>query len=230
MAAHVVEINSEAEEEILRAITSARDGDKYWVGLRFSQSKSWYNWWHQVPLAAQSSWWSPGTDQTAAFGSDTCVIMGRTAGFKWTTQHCGLNSRVICEIDGLACGTISLISRTFYADARPWIDLDFGREMYVAAIETSGDVSTNSYTKAYSLQTSSDGAVYNNHGAGSEPCTRVKVYQANTEPRTTVRTFIEPRISTRYLRVIPVAWFGRPTLTLGVLGCESALIAARREY
>ncbi|KAI8499401.1 hypothetical protein Bbelb_231650 [Branchiostoma belcheri] len=227
MAAHVVEINSEAEQTILGTITSARDGDKYWVGLRFSQSKSWYNWWHQVPLAAQSSWWSPGTDQTAAFGSDTCVIMGRTAGFKWTTQHCGLTSRVICEIDGLACGTISLISRTFYADARPWMDLDFGREMYVAAIETSGDVSTNSYTKAYSLQTSSDGVVYNNHGAGSEPCTRVKVYQANTEPRTTVRTFIQPRISTRYLRVIPVAWFGRPTLTLGVLGCESALIAAR---
>ncbi|XP_078681718.1 uncharacterized protein LOC144916466 [Branchiostoma floridae x Branchiostoma belcheri] len=227
MAAHVVEINSEAEQTILGVITAARDGDRYWVGLRFSQSKSWYNWWHQVPLAAQSSWWSPGTDQTAAFGSDTCVIMGRTAGFKWTTQHCGLNSRVICEIDGMACGTISLINRTFYADARPWMDLDFGREMYVAAIETSGDVSTNSYTKAYSLQTSSDGVVYNNHGAGSEPCTRLKVYQANTEPRTTVRTFIEPRISARYLRVIPVAWFGRPTLTLGVLGCESALIAAR---
>ncbi|XP_019640473.1 PREDICTED: uncharacterized protein LOC109482222 [Branchiostoma belcheri] len=130
-------------------------------------------------------------------------------------------------VERLACGTISQISRTFYADARPWMDLDFGREMYVAAIETSGDVSTNSYTKAYSLQTSDDGAVYNNHGASSEPCTRVKVYQANTEPRTTVRTFIQPRISTRYLRVIPVAWFGRPTLTLGVLGCESALIAAR---
>ncbi|XP_078659501.1 uncharacterized protein LOC144904454 [Branchiostoma floridae x Branchiostoma belcheri] len=224
---HVVEINSEAEQEILRAITSAGDGDKYWVGLRFSQSKSWYNWWHQVPLAVQSSWWSPGTDRTAAFGSDTCVIMGRTAAFNWTTQHCGLNSRVICEMDGLACGTISLISRAFYADARPWMDMDFGREMYVAAIETSGDVSTNSYTKAYSLQTSADGAVYNNHGASYEPCTRVKVYQANTEPRTTVRTFIQPRISTRYLRVIPVAWFGRPTLTLGVLGCESALIAAR---
>ena len=35
--AHVVESNSEAEQEILRVITSAKDGDKYWVGLRFSQ-------------------------------------------------------------------------------------------------------------------------------------------------------------------------------------------------
>ncbi|XP_078614767.1 uncharacterized protein LOC144883903 [Branchiostoma floridae x Branchiostoma japonicum] len=227
MAAHVVEINSEAEQEILRVITSAKDGDKYWVGLRFSQSNSWYNWWHQVPLAAQSSWWSDGTNRTAAFGSDTCVIMGRTAGFQWTTQHCGLEARVLCEIEGLVCGTIFSISRTVYADARPWVELDFGREIYVAAIETSGDVTTNCYTKAYSLQTSTDGVVYNNHGNSSEPCARVKVYQANTDPRTVVRTFIQPRVSSRYLRVLPVAWFGRPSLTLGVLGCESALIAAR---
>ncbi|CAH1255660.1 MFGE8 [Branchiostoma lanceolatum] len=132
---------------------------------------------------------------------------------------------------GLICGTIFKIniSRPFYADARPWVELDFGREIYVAAIETSGDVSTNCYTKAYSLQTSADGVVYEDHkdhGASSEPCGRVKVYQANTDPRTVVRTFIQPRVSSRYLRVVPVGWFGRPTMTIGVLGCESALIAA----
>ncbi|XP_035665946.1 C-type lectin domain family 6 member A-like [Branchiostoma floridae] len=123
MAAHVVEINSEAEQEILRVITSAKDGDKYWVGLRYSQSNSWYNWWHQVPLAAQSSWWSDGTNRTAAFGSDTCVIMGRTAGFQWTTQHCGLGARVVCETDGRICGTFFSIIRTVSTDARPWVEL-----------------------------------------------------------------------------------------------------------
>ncbi|CAH1255658.1 CLEC4E [Branchiostoma lanceolatum] len=99
MAAHVVEVNSEREEEILRAMTSSKAPGDYWVGLRFSQSKSWYNWWRQVPLAAQSSWWADGTDQTAAFGSDTCVIMDGTAGYRWTTQHCGLGARVICETE-----------------------------------------------------------------------------------------------------------------------------------
>ncbi|CAH1253114.1 PKD1L3 [Branchiostoma lanceolatum] len=226
MAAHLADVSSTDEHTFISRHATVRPGDAYWIGLKYQQET--YYWWDQKPLMLQTSMWAAGASSSAEHGNETCVVMDRQFSFKWASRPCSSAFHFICELEGLTCYKLLPLPSNpgIFADSRPWIEMDFNDIVTVAAIDSTGDGNSGSYTRAYSLEYSEDGFEYFTYSeeTDADSCPRTKIIHANDDAVTAVRNFLSPALSARYLRIIPVAWHVRPAINPSALGCEAAIM------
>ncbi|CAH1253107.1 PKD1L3 [Branchiostoma lanceolatum] len=222
MAAHLADVSSTDEHTFISRHATVKPGEAFWIGLKYQQGT--YYWWDQKPLMLHTSLWA----SSAEHGNDTCAVMDRQFNFKWTTRHCSSAFHFICELEGVTCNKLLPLPSNpgIFADSRPWIEMDFNDIVTVAAIDSTGDGNSGSYTRAYSLEYSEDGYEYFTYSeeADADSCPRTKIIHANDDAATTVRNFLRPALNARYLRIVPVAWHVRPAINPSALGCEAAIM------
>ncbi|CAH1277448.1 RS1 [Branchiostoma lanceolatum] len=222
MAAHLADVSATDEHTFISRHATMKAGEAYWIGLKYQQGT--YYWWDQKPLMLQTSRWAPSADH----GNESCVVMDRQFNFKWMTRHCSSAFHFICELEGVTCNKLLPLPSNpgIFTDSRPWIEMDFNDIVTVAAIDSTGDGNSGSYTRAYSLEYSEDGSEYFTYSeeTDADSCPRTKIIHANDDAAATVRNFLRPALNARYLRIVPVAWHVRPAINPAALGCEAAVM------
>eukprot|EP00042_Codosiga_hollandica_P059247 m.908496 g.908496 ORF g.908496 m.908496 type:complete len:2276 (+) comp60102_c0_seq5:98-6925(+) len=102
------------------------------------------------------------------------------------------------------------------ASVPDWLQVDTGRIQFLTAIHTQGAPDAQEWVESFTLSTSVDGRTWQpvlNHGA---PCT----FAGNSDNGTVVVNAIHAIPFARFLRVFPVAFSGRASMRLEVVGQE----------
>lgn len=91
---------------------------------------------------------------------------------------------------------------------RDWMQIDLGSAKYIAGIVVQGRVANIQWPTQYKIQHSLDGIVF-----AELPETFVGTSDADTRAYATLRTPLQAR----YVRILPKAWVGRPSMRAGIV-------------
>ncbi|XP_072474089.1 lactadherin isoform X2 [Notamacropus eugenii] len=101
-----------------------------------------------------------------------------------------------------------------------WLQIDLGKPKRVTGIITQGarDFGNIQYVSAYKVAYSNDSrswTVYKERRTNSS-----KIFLGNSDNNSHQKNIFETPFYSRFVRILPVAWHGRITLRVELLGCE----------
>jgi len=102
-------------------------------------------------------------------------------------------------------------------DLNQWLQVDLGSKTRVARIATQGRADYNMWVILYMLQYSEDGQAFTFHRQNGDNSDTI--FQGNTDKNTVVEHQLNPVIETRYVQIIPVAWFDRISMRIELYSC-----------
>ncbi|XP_043556810.1 coagulation factor V [Chiloscyllium plagiosum] len=105
-------------------------------------------------------------------------------------------------------------------NADQWLQVNFLKKKKISGIITQGAKSftTTMFVQSYSVHFSNDGKTwlpYTDQLDGSE-----KIFAANTENYRHKRSYINPAIFAKYIRIIPKTWYNSIALRVEFFGCD----------
>ncbi|XP_066019015.1 uncharacterized protein [Pocillopora verrucosa] len=146
-----------------------------------------------------------------AFGSisDTQI----TASSQLDGYHSASQARLHFQADGYKVGGWSALTN----DRDQWLQVNFGSYTKVTRLATQGMNGYDQWVTRYMLQYSDDGITF--HLYKEATSSSAKEFDGNQDQNTVVYNILSPPITTRYIRLKPLAWNDRISMRMEIYGC-----------
>ncbi|XP_030844023.1 EGF-like repeat and discoidin I-like domain-containing protein 3 [Strongylocentrotus purpuratus] len=103
-------------------------------------------------------------------------------------------------------------------DAKPWIQVDLADIYRITSVATQGRQDENQWVTSYRLACSTDGTTfYTVQGISAYP-RAVRIFTGNADRNTIVTNTLPVSQICRYVRLMPVSWYGHISLRMEIYG------------
>ncbi|XP_030844602.1 neurogenic locus Notch protein isoform X4 [Strongylocentrotus purpuratus] len=104
-------------------------------------------------------------------------------------------------------------------DAKPWIQVDLADIYRITSVATQGRQDENQWVTSYRLACSTDGTTfYTVQGISAYPRAVRKIFTGNADRNTIVTNTLPVSQICRYVRLMPVSWYGHISLRMEIYG------------
>ncbi|XP_030844601.1 neurogenic locus Notch protein isoform X3 [Strongylocentrotus purpuratus] len=104
-------------------------------------------------------------------------------------------------------------------DAKPWIQVDLADIYRITSVATQGRQDENQWITSYRLACSTDGTTfYTVQGISAYPRAVRKIFTGNADRNTIVTNTLPVSQICRYVRLMPVSWYGHISLRMEIYG------------
>ncbi|PFX33163.1 Neuropilin-2 [Stylophora pistillata] len=169
--------------------------------------------WHSRISMRIEIYGCPGCTNPLGMVSGSISDIQITASSQLDGNHSASQARLHFQADGYKVGGWSALTN----DSNQWLQVDFGRYTKVTRLATQGMDGYNQWVTKYMLQYSDDGI--NFHLQKEATSSSPKVFDGNKDQKTVVYNVLSPPITTRYIRLQPVAWNDHISMRMEIYGC-----------